>query len=310
MTDLTAPVAPLYRGRFAPSPTGPLHFGSLVAAVASYLQARSNDGEWLVRIEDIDPPRELAGAADDILRALEAHGFEFAPPLYQSSRLEAYDNIIAGLMESGHAYHCSCTRQMLRASARTGSAGIIYPGTCRVGAIASERPAVSVRVLTTEQQLCYEDAMQGTQCCHPESEIGDFLLRRGDGLVAYQLAVVADDQAQGITEIVRGCDLLQSTFMQVWLQQLLDYDKPKYMHVPVAVLADGEKLSKQTGATGLNSTTPVKNIFESLVFLKQNPDAKMRQASVGEIWAWALDNWRPAALAGQQSLPDRSMILQ
>jgi glutamyl-Q tRNA(Asp) synthetase len=310
MTDETVPVTPLYRGRFAPSPTGPLHFGSLVAAVASYLQARSNDGEWLVRIEDIDPPRELAGAADDILRALEAHGFEFAPPLYQSSRLEDYDSIIAGLVEAGHAYHCSCTRQMLRASARTGSAGIIYPGTCRVGAIASERPAVSVRVLTTEQQLCYEDALQGTQCCHPESEIGDFLLRRGDGLVAYQLAVVADDQAQGITEVVRGCDLLQSTFMQVWLQRFLDYDKPQYMHVPVAVLSDGEKLSKQTGATELDSKTPVKNIFETLVFLKQNPDTILRQASVDEIWAWATDNWHPAALAGLQSLPDRSKILQ
>ena len=292
-----------YRGRFAPSPTGPLHFGSLVAAVASYLQARVNNGEWLVRIEDIDPPREMPGATDAILRALERHGFEFPAPLLQSSRLEHYDEIITALLDQGLAYRCSCSRKTLQTNPNLGRAGVIYPGTCRTATGDATRQAASVRVRTSNELLTFTDALQGTQKCRLESEIGDYLVRRGDGLVAYQLAVVIDDSYQAISEVVRGTDLLDSTFMQIWLQRCLKLPTPAYMHVPVVTGRDGKKLSKQTGAQELNPDSPVRNILYAFVFLGLNPPESLQEATLAEAWSWGFEHWQPAALTNLLTRP-------
>jgi glutamyl-Q tRNA(Asp) synthetase len=294
----TGDTATEYRGRFAPSPTGPLHFGSLIAAVASYLQAKQHRGTWLVRIEDIDPTREQPEATAQILRALEIHGFEFDAPLYQSSRLDVYDAVIDDLLARDLAYPCSCSRKELRKHAAAGFVGHIYPGTCRNGANTAVRPAVSVRVRTDNTEIGFTDQLQGTQRCRPESEIGDFLIRRGDGLVAYQLAVVVDDAAQDITEIVRGTDLLEPTFMQIWLRQLLDYPEPAYFHFPVATDADGRKLSKQTGAPELDLSSPQANLYDALKFLEQNPDKSLKSMSLKDFWKHAITNWDPRRLPG------------
>lgn len=308
MSTSTAPATPIYRGRFAPSPTGPLHFGSLVAAVGSYLQALVNDGEWLVRIEDIDPHREVPGATDAILRALDAHGFEYPAPLYQSTCLESYDEVIDKLLESGLAYRCSCSRKTIQATANTGRAGVIYPGTCRQATDVSTRAAASVRIRTTNELTDFSDGLQGTQICHLEPEIGDFLIRRGDGLVAYQLAVVVDDSSQKITEVVRGTDLLDSTFMQIWLQRQLNLPTPLYMHMPVAIGQDGKKLSKQTHAMEIESSNSIKNIYHAFVFLGLNPDKKLSQATLAELWSWGQQNWRPRVLANLLARPTSHII--
>lgn len=299
-----------YRGRFAPSPTGPLHFGSLIAAVASYLQAVVQNGEWLVRIEDIDPTREIPGTADSILRSLDAHGFNYPRPLYQSTRLETYAAIIDELLANGSAYRCSCTRKEIRATAKSGPTGPIYPGTCRSGADTRARPATSVRVRTTDDILTFTDALQGELCCRPESEIGDYLIRRGDGLVAYQLAVVVDDQAQQITEVARGTDLLDPTFMQIGLQRLLGYPQPAYMHFPIATGPDGKKLSKQTGASKINDKHAPNNLFRALNFLRQSPEKDLETAPLKDLWAWAAENWDPLVLQSIRSQPDASMMTQ
>lgn len=299
-----------YRGRFAPSPTGPLHFGSLIAAVASYLQAAVHQGEWLVRIEDIDPPREIPGATASILRSLEAHGFPVGTPLHQSSQLELYDQVIAELLETGAAYPCSCSRKEIRANATHGLAGPVYPGTCRGGADTSVRPAISVRLRTSVQPLSFTDSLQGLQSCNPANDIGDFLIRRGDGLVAYQLAVVVDDAKQHITEVVRGTDLLEATFMQLILQRALSYKTLKYMHFPIAIGPDGKKLSKQTGAPEVNNNRAGQNLWSALHFLGQNPQNSLQAAPVKDIWEWARENWDPLLLQGEQKRSDQSMMMQ
>jgi glutamyl-Q tRNA(Asp) synthetase len=292
-----------YRGRFAPSPTGPLHFGSLIAAVASYLQAGVHQGEWLVRIEDIDPTREVASATDSILRSLDAHGFEYAQATYQSSRLDTYAAIIEQLLAKDSAYRCSCSRKEIHAIASHGPTGVIYPGTCRAGADTSVRPATSVRVRTTNEPLTFTDVLQGELRCKPATDIGDFLIRRGDGLVAYQLAVVADDEAQQITEVVRGTDLLEATFMQIWLQSLLGYHQPDYMHFPVATGTDGQKLSKQTGAPEVDNNRASHNLFEALKWLGQQPEKGLKSAPAKDLWGWATENWNPSVLRSTRSQP-------
>jgi len=283
--------------------------GSLITAVASYLDALSNDGEWLVRIEDIDPQREVAGASELILQALEAHGFEYESPLYQHTQLDTYNDVINTLLSAGDAYYCSCTRQTIAATAIQGRTGLVYPGTCRAGAGSPSAQTSSVRVRTIDSQLTFNDGLQGQQDCRLESEIGDFIIRRGDGLVAYQLAVVVDDARQGISHVVRGIDLLDATFMQIYLQGLLGYKAPSYWHIPVLSDTNGNKLSKQTGAQPLDCRSPVKNIFQALVFLGQKPEQSLLSASLGDIWAWGHEHWSPGALAGRQQIhPDQSMI--
>jgi len=278
--------------------------------VASYLQAITNHGEWLVRVEDIDPPREIPGATDSILRSLDAHGFEFASPVYQSRQLATYDAVIDRLVQEDAAYLCSCSRKEIRATAREGIAGPVYAGTCRHGANTDVRPAVSVRVRTNDDVLSFDDALQGPQNCRLETDIGDFLIRRGDGLVAYQLAVVVDDAAQHITEVVRGTDLLEATFMQLWLQRQLGYKPLKYMHFPVALGADGQKLSKQTGAIGIDDRHSAENLCRTLDFLGQKPETGLRTAPLKDLWAWAAENWDPFVLQGAHKGRDGSMMMQ
>lgn len=300
--------APVYRGRFAPSPTGPLHFGSLVAALASCLDARAHGGEWWVRIEDVDAPRSVPGAAESILACLEAHGFAWdGPVLWQSTRLEAYRAALDGLRAAGLAYACACSRQEIAAlSAQIGVDGArLYPGTCRTG-LPPGRAARAWRLKVTGE-VTFVDRVQGqVRQCLPQ-EVGDFVLLRGDGQFAYQLAVVVDDVMQGISDVVRGADLLDSTPRQIFLQRCLGYPQPRYAHVPVATHAAGEKLSKQTRAPALAPEQAAANLVAALAFLGQRPPPELAQASVAEVWAWALSAWDFARIPrcrGQVWAPD------
>ncbi len=289
-----------YVGRFAPSPTGPLHFGSLIAAVASFLQARVNNGQWLLRVEDIDPPREQPGSDKRIIAALETYGFEWDGPVtYQSQFHQRQEELVQSLLDDGLAYPCSCSRSDL-ANASRGPLGVIYPGTCRSGNRGGE---VAIRLRTDDEAIEFTDALQGKQVNRLESESGDFVIKRRDGLIAYQLAVVADDYDQGITEVVRGIDLLDSTPRQIYLQRVLGFATPGYMHIPVAENERGQKLSKQTGATeiDLQELRPV--LVRALDALGQEPPRDLAESSLTAIWEWASGNWRPQVMAGQKSIP-------
>jgi glutamyl-Q tRNA(Asp) synthetase len=251
-----------YRGRFAPSPTGPLHFGSLVSALASWLDARAHQGTWLVRIEDIDGPRTVPGAAEDILATLERFGMQAdEPPLWQSRRMTRYEEALEQLKSTGLIYPCGCTRKeiadsLLHAHARNTT--LAYPGTCRAGLDGKPARAWRLRVPDGEAAvITFEDRWQGEQTQNLATEVGDFVLRRADNQWAYQLAVVVDDADAGITHIVRGVDLMDSTARQIYLQRCLGVPTPQYLHVPIVTNEQGEKLSKQNGATALDSDTPL-----------------------------------------------------
>lgn len=288
-----------YVGRFAPSPTGPLHFGSLVAAVASYLQARSNDGMWLLRIEDIDPPREQPGASGEIIEALERYGFEWdGEIIYQSTSHSTHLSALKLLVDQGLAYPCRCSRRDL-ADAPRGAMGIIYPGTCRNGCESGES---AIRVRTNDSAITFDDVLQGRVTQKLESESGDFVIRRRDGLIAYHLAVVVDDEIQGVTEIVRGIDLLDSTPRQIYLQQLLGFKTPSYIHIPVITHADGDKLSKLTGAPAIPLDSMSKILCAALKLLMQNPLPELSVAPLSEVWTWALENWHMEKLIGCKAI--------
>jgi glutamyl-Q tRNA(Asp) synthetase len=294
----------MYRGRFAPSPTGPLHFGSLVAAVGSYLDARSQGGEWLLRMEDADTPRNVPGAADTILRTLEAFGFEWdGPVLWQSQRDEAYAATLESLRQTGLAYPCACSRKEIADSAMRPAVdgGLAYPGTCRAG-LPSGRAARAWRLRVTIDETAFTDRLQGQQAQRLERDVGDFVLRRADGLFAYQLAVVVDDAWQGVTDIVRGADLLDSTPRQIWLQNCLGYPQPRYAHLPVAANAAGEKLSKQTRAPALNSRHAAAELLRALRFLGQPAPTELAATQPAEVWRWARQHWDFAALPRQRSI--------
>jgi glutamyl-Q tRNA(Asp) synthetase len=261
-----------YVGRFAPSPTGPLHFGSLVAALASYLEAKAAQGKWLLRMDDLDAPREQPGAADDILRALDRLGLHWdGVVLYQSARRERYRGVVDDLARRGFAYPCACTRKELEDSALAIDGARIYPGTCRPG-LPAGRPGRTLRLRTHDAPIGFFDRVQGWVEQRVEREVGDFVLRRADGVFAYQLAVVVDDLDQGVTDVVRGADLLDSTARQIHLQRLLGAHTPRYAHIPVAVNADGEKLSKQTGARVLDLSDPARELARARRFLGQDED--------------------------------------
>ncbi|MEJ2297464.1 MAG: tRNA glutamyl-Q(34) synthetase GluQRS [Woeseiaceae bacterium] len=282
-------------GRFAPSPTGPLHFGSLVAAVASYLQARTHEGRWLVRVEDIDPPREQPGASARIIGALERYGFEWDGDVsFQSRSRPAHDEAVERLLDQGMAYPCGCSRKDL-ADASRGPLGTIYPGNCRAGCEATE---TAIRIRTTDEPIAFDDALQGTLRQRLESESGDFVIRRRDGLIAYQLAVVIDDALQGVTEIVRGIDLIDSTVRQIWLQRLLACPTPAYVHIPVVIHPDGDKLSKLTGAPAIPVDEPRPTLVAALAALQQGPPSDLAAASLPDIWRWAADHWKLDTLRG------------
>jgi glutamyl-Q tRNA(Asp) synthetase len=283
----------MYVGRFAPSPTGPLHFGSLVAAVASWLDARAARGRWLLRIEDLDAPRAQAGAVDAILRALERLGLAWdGPVIYQSLRRERYAAALEAL--HGKTYWCGCTRREIADS----SLGLapdgaqIYPGTCRPG-LAAGKSARALRLRTNGAVIAFEDRVQGPQRQNVEREVGDFVLYRADGEFAYQLAVVVDDAEQGVTDVVRGADLLDSTARQILLQRLLGLPAVRYLHVPVALDRSGEKLSKQTGAAPVDPAAKEHWISRALAFLGQP-----RAADLDE----AVANWNPARIPRRRAI--------
>ena len=274
----------MYTGRFAPSPTGPLHMGSLVAALASWLDARAAGGRWLVRIEDLDRPRCTPGAVDAILQTLHHAGLDWDGEItYQSERHVLYRRALARL--KGDTYWCGCSRREIADS----SLGLaidgapVYPGTCRAGTKGERR---ALRVRTRAEAVVFDDRVQGRQQQVLERDVGDFVVYRADGLFAYQLAVVVDDAEQGVTDVVRGADLLDSTPRQIYLQRLLAVPTPRYLHVPIVVDAAGEKLSKQTGAASVDGS--MVTIRRALAFLGQPPAATLAEA---------VRNWRPALIS-------------
>lgn len=286
----------LYRGRFAPSPTGPLHFGSLVAAVGSFLDARSQGGEWLLRMEDLDPPREMTGAADAILRTLDDYGLHWdGAVIYQHSRESLYTEALVRLGDSGQLYPCGCSRSDIAQALPPGKPTGFYVGTCRNGLPAGCK-ARSIRVRTADIGIRFVDRLQGEHQEWLPDTSGDFILRRADGLFAYQLAVVVDDAEQGVTDVVRGVDLLDSTSKQIHLQQLLGLPTPRYMHLPIAVDAQGKKLSKQTGALPVSGEHRSQTLCSALRFLGQPLDKGLENAAISEIWQWALAHWDMAGL--------------
>ncbi len=274
-----------YIGRFAPTPSGPLHFGSIVAALASYLDARHNGGKWLLRIEDIDTPRVRAGADRKIIDTLEILGLEWDGDIvYQSDRLEYYRQALAALAKADLLYRCFCPRKITR--------GKPYPGTCRMRTVQQEKPH-SLRVKTPDRPITFDDAIQARQTGRLDDMTGDFILRRSDGLIAYNLAVVIDDAAQDITHIVRGADLLDTTINQVYLQSVLRLPSPAYAHHPVVVDAKRKKVSKQDGATDvLAGVSPETVLLRALRFLGQAPDPELAQAGKREILDWAIHHWK------------------
>lgn len=298
-----SPPSPAYRGRFAPSPTGPLHFGSLVAAAGSFLEARTRNGEWHLRMEDVDAPRCSPAAAAGILATLEACGFAWdGEVVWQSRREDAYAAALEVLKAAGHVFPCACTRRELADSAIAPDGATIYPGTCRDG-LAPGRAARAWRLRVGDARVTFDDAIQGRIASDLAGEAGDFIVRRADGLYAYQLAVVVDDAAAGITDVVRGADLLASTPRQIFLQRCLGVATPAYAHLPVAVDAAGEKLSKQTRALPVDAARPVPALCAALEFLGQHPPPGLSRAPAREVWSWALENWTLARVPRGPALP-------
>ncbi len=286
---------PRYRGRFAPSPTGPLHFGSLVAALGSYLDARANRGSWRVRIEDLDQTRTVTGTADEILRTLEQFGFEWdGTVLYQSQRSDLYAHHLNLLLQADLAYPCGCSRKEINLAASQGIEGAIYPGTCSRG-LPPGRQARAIRLRTFDQATRFNDAVQGPQSQRLAQEIGDFVVRRADGFHAYQLAVVVDDALQGITRVVRGADLLLSTPRQIHLQQLLEFPAPAFAHLPLVVDRTGRKLSKQSGDAPVDARKPLPALLLALAHLGQ-PMPSEPPLGLDEFWEWAICHWSMAAV--------------
>ncbi|MEI7842737.1 MAG: tRNA glutamyl-Q(34) synthetase GluQRS [Gallionellaceae bacterium] len=303
-----SPPEQVYRGRFAPSPTGPLHFGSLVAAVGGYLDAKHHNGTWLLRMEDLDTPRCVPDAAEDILRTLDTfclHSDEEI--IYQSQRTVAYEEALSSLQASGAVYPCCCTRKEIADSVLHGIEGPAYPGACRRG-MPVAREGRAWRVRTDNEAIEFEDALQNTVSQHLESQIGDFVVKRADGLFAYQLAVVVDDAYQGITHVVRGADLLASTPRQIYLQRLLGVVTPHYKHLPIVVNAAGEKLSKQTLAAPVDVSQPAATLWHVLEFLQLKPPTNLAKSNAKTILEWAIEHWDTTKLRGIQSLPVPSLI--
>lgn len=295
-----------YCGRYAPSPTGPLHFGSLVAAVASYCDARAAGGLWLVRIEDVDVPRSQHGAEAAILATLERYGFAWdGEVVRQSARTTLYAAALDRLCANADVYDCTCSRRELETAAIGPGGERVYPGTCRDGMPADrrDRPHRAARLRVEDTRVEFRDRLQGAQGQDLARDVGDFVVRRADGLYAYQLAVVVDDALQNVTHVVRGADLLASTPRQIFLSRRLGYPPLSYLHVPVAIHATGEKLSKQTGAPPLpQDCVPV--LLAAWRFLGQrSPEGSETPDSIGEFWSWAIAQWNPAQLPPTAMLP-------
>lgn len=273
----------MYIGRFAPSPTGSLHFGSLVTAVGSYLHARHQAGRWLVRIEDLDTPRVVKGADRAILHALSRFGMDWdGDILYQSRRQQAYQQALDTLDSQHLIYPCTCSRQRLK--------GTIYDGFCRQNRSLPNQP-YALRVRLDVSCLAFTDSLQGTIQHNMLTEIGDFIVKRKDGLFAYQLAVVVDDAEQGVTDVVRGCDLLDTTTRQLYLQQKLGLAQPHYTHLPIMVNVNGLKLSKQNHAPIIDEQPVLPLLHQALSVLGQAPPADLVNENKQVLWDWAIQNW-------------------
>ena len=282
-------------GRFAPSPTGPLHFGSLVAALGSLLDARRRGGRWLVRIEDLDTPRNAAGASNSILRDLERFAMHWdAEVVRQSGRADLYAQALDTLASRGWTFECGCSRRDLVDG--------IYPGTCRDG-LPPGRSARSVRLRVPIGNVEFHDGIQGVAAQRVASEVGDFVVLRADGIVAYHLAVVVDDAEQRISEVVRGCDLLESTPRQILIQRALGLPTPEYAHLPVAVNADRNKLSKQSRARPVAAEPPGVVLVDALEFLGQRPPRELVRASAHEVVAWGIEHWDRARVPRRRTAP-------
>lgn len=291
-----------YIGRFAPSPSGPLHFGSLVAAAASFYDARAAGGQWLVRIDDLDRPRCVPGAAEAILATLTRLGFEWdAEPQWQSRRHAAYAEAFERLREAGHLFPCACSRRELADSALARDGSRIYPGTCRAGLPPGHGPR-TWRVRSTGR-IHFDDRIQGEHDENLERDVGDFIVRRADGVFAYQLAAVVDDAAAGVTDVVRGADLLGSTSRQIHLQHLLGHAVPRHAHVPVAVDRHGDKLSKQTHARAIDALKAEHVLMLALDFLGQEPPPHRARTNVHTIHAWAIEHWSITRVPRRAGLP-------
>lgn len=284
-----------YIGRFAPSPTGPLHAGSVIAALGSHLEARRAGGRWLLRIDDIDPPREMPGAADRIMRQLEALGLEWdGPVVYQSRRTEIYETALERLWQERRVYRCRCSRRDLAGKTRHGPLGAVYPGHCR-NRHPRDAPDTAVRLRLLSGPLALIDRIQGEHVLDADTEIGDPIVRRRDGLWAYHLANAVDDAELGITEVVRGADLLPSALVQVALQQALSLTAPAWCHLPTLVGADGDKLSKQTGALPVDERRPLSALLAAWSRLGQRPFSEP-PADVTEFHTFARAHWQPDAI--------------
>jgi glutamyl-Q tRNA(Asp) synthetase len=295
----------VHTGRFAPSPTGSLHAGSLLAAVGSYLDARAAGARWLVRIEDLDTARVIPGCEDRMLRTLEAYGFEWdGDVVRQSERSDAYRDALARLADAGRTFRCSCSRKDLAGDGGDGSHG--YPGTCRDGP--TRRGSTALRLRVTDRSLTFDDLFLGSQTFDTRA-LGDFVVERRDGIPSYQLAVVVDDAWQGVTRVVRGADLLASTPWQIELQAALGLPRPIYGHLPVLTEAGGQKLSKSLrslpvpyaqGTAGSPELQAVSRaLVSTLTHLSQAPPPGLGDSSIKEVWKWALAHWNPQALAGR-----------
>ena len=291
-----------YIGRFAPSPTGPLHFGSLLAAVASYCDAKSNQGKWLLRIEDLDKPRVVADSAYTILQQLAAFGFEWDEQVsYQSQRTQYYVDALEQLQNLQLIYPCTCTRKEIAdSSAHLGIDGLIYPQTCLKKLIKAQLSA-ALRLKVKPHQIQFNDAIQGIVQQNLSQAVGDFVIKRADGLFTYQLAVVVDDAMQGVTHVVRGADLLNSTPRQIYVQQQLGLPSLQYAHIPIARNSSGEKLSKQTLAQAIDIKQGNLQIRQALEFLGQQPTTDLQSACLPELWRWAIQHWNIQAVPTQVS---------
>lgn len=280
-------------GRFAPTPSGPLHFGSLVTAVASYCSAKSQQGKWLLRIEDIDTSRNVVGAVDSILSTLDAFGFEWDDTVeYQSHQPGRYAQVLQFLLDQQYCYACACSRRILRAqSVKSSPLGLVYPGNCRNRKLKLEKYAIRLNT-TSSGKIHYHDAIFGQISIDVEKQLGDFVLRRMDGIYAYHLAVVVDDQYQGVDQVVRGADLLEATCLHLLLQRLLGYRQPKYWHIPLVRNQQGVKLSKQTGAVPVSIKNKVSLLIQALQILGQVIDPEMQQATVSDILRFAVEHWQ------------------
>lgn len=273
-----------YIGRFAPSPSGPLHFGSLIAALGSYFQAKASRGRWLVRMEDLDPPREMPGAASLILKALETYQLHWdGEVLYQSQRHQAYQDRIDAWLASGQAYYCQCSRKQIK------QAGGYYPGTCRNKQLSAEQSAVRIKI--DHGVLAFCDQRHGTIAIEPALANEDFIIKRRDGLFAYNLAVVLDDIYQGVTEVVRGADLIEPTGRQISLYQLLEQQPVSYLHLPLATDSRGNKLSKQNHATAIDLDNPKPTLLSAMRFLGFPLPQGIEQGELHEIIGWGVENW-------------------